>query len=260
MSDTSQGEGWWQASDGKWYPPDAVPGPDPNQTVAWKREGPAASPFEPPSPSPFEPAPSYGTPPGYGTPPAGPPPGYGPPPGSGPPPAGAPPGYGTPVPPGYGGIGPPPKKSSRTVWIVLAVVVGGLAMVCVGCVALIGIGASQSDDLDVFEVINEATLDFSDGVPPAGPTSCEVTGIQTDGTNDYAVDAIVTNADGVTSHYEVSYELLGPSGDFIGSDFGIISDVEPGETVRDFTLGIVDGPYEWTDVSCEVTLALRIDA
>ncbi len=25
MSDTSQGPGWWQASDGKWYPPDQVP-------------------------------------------------------------------------------------------------------------------------------------------------------------------------------------------------------------------------------------------
>ena len=27
MSDTSQGEGWWLASDGKWYPPTASPGP-----------------------------------------------------------------------------------------------------------------------------------------------------------------------------------------------------------------------------------------
>jgi hypothetical protein len=26
MSDTSQGEGWWQASDGKWYPPEQSPG------------------------------------------------------------------------------------------------------------------------------------------------------------------------------------------------------------------------------------------
>jgi uncharacterized membrane protein len=26
MSDTSQGPGWWQASDGKWYPPDSAPG------------------------------------------------------------------------------------------------------------------------------------------------------------------------------------------------------------------------------------------
>jgi hypothetical protein len=26
MSDTSQGPGWWQASDGKWYPPETAPG------------------------------------------------------------------------------------------------------------------------------------------------------------------------------------------------------------------------------------------
>jgi len=26
MSDASQGPGWWQASDGKWYPPDQAPG------------------------------------------------------------------------------------------------------------------------------------------------------------------------------------------------------------------------------------------
>ena len=25
MSDTSQGPGWWQASDGKWYPPETHP-------------------------------------------------------------------------------------------------------------------------------------------------------------------------------------------------------------------------------------------
>ena len=27
MSDTSQGEGWWLASDGKWYPPSSAPTP-----------------------------------------------------------------------------------------------------------------------------------------------------------------------------------------------------------------------------------------
>lgn len=27
MSDTSQGEGWWLASDGKWYPPTSSPAP-----------------------------------------------------------------------------------------------------------------------------------------------------------------------------------------------------------------------------------------
>ena len=29
MSDTSQGPGWWQASDGKWYPPEQAPGVSP---------------------------------------------------------------------------------------------------------------------------------------------------------------------------------------------------------------------------------------
>lgn len=30
MTDVSQGPGWWQASDGKWYPPEAVPGATPS--------------------------------------------------------------------------------------------------------------------------------------------------------------------------------------------------------------------------------------
>lgn len=29
MSDSSQGPGWWQASDGKWYPPESAPAPAP---------------------------------------------------------------------------------------------------------------------------------------------------------------------------------------------------------------------------------------
>jgi hypothetical protein len=29
MSDTSQGPGWWQASDGKWYPPESASTPAP---------------------------------------------------------------------------------------------------------------------------------------------------------------------------------------------------------------------------------------
>lgn len=51
--------GWWLASDGNWYPPEATPGAPP---------------------------PPYGVPPAYGPPPSfGPPTGYGPPPGQGPP-------------------------------------------------------------------------------------------------------------------------------------------------------------------------------
>jgi hypothetical protein len=53
MSDTSQGPGWWQASDGKWYPPEQAPG---------------AAPTGPP---PGGPPPGYGTPPAYGQPAGG---------------------------------------------------------------------------------------------------------------------------------------------------------------------------------------------
>ncbi|WP_421119959.1 hypothetical protein ACE2AJ_00945 [Aquihabitans daechungensis] len=59
MSDTSQGPGWWQASDGKWYPPEQAPG-----------AGPAG-------PPPGGPPPGYGTPPAYGAPAGGPPTGVG---------------------------------------------------------------------------------------------------------------------------------------------------------------------------------------
>jgi hypothetical protein len=53
VSDTSQGEGWWMASDGKWYPPSAAPG-------ASYDPAPAAAPTSPPP---------YGTPPSpYGAP------------------------------------------------------------------------------------------------------------------------------------------------------------------------------------------------
>lgn len=33
MSDVSQGPGWWQASDGKWYPPEQAPGAQPQAPV-----------------------------------------------------------------------------------------------------------------------------------------------------------------------------------------------------------------------------------
>ena len=38
MSDAPQGPGWWQASDGKWYPPDdSAATPAPVQQPLWKR-------------------------------------------------------------------------------------------------------------------------------------------------------------------------------------------------------------------------------
>lgn len=53
MSEQSQGPGWWQASDGRWYPPESAPGPSSpvEATGVWGS--------------------SAGAPPSWGTPPAG---------------------------------------------------------------------------------------------------------------------------------------------------------------------------------------------
>jgi hypothetical protein len=43
VSDTSQGPGWWQASDGKWYPPEQAPGYEPAAAAAAPGATPASS-------------------------------------------------------------------------------------------------------------------------------------------------------------------------------------------------------------------------
>lgn len=141
MSQVSQGPGWWLASDGRWYPPEQVPGyPAPGPTAESASStgdqipspvggaDPAPTPASDPGVPAFPPEPdwsgqaispatgygseAYGS--GYGPPPG---PGYGPTVGPGyPPPAGsghgpppAPPGYLPPVDPlyGYPPAGPP---------------------------------------------------------------------------------------------------------------------------------------------------------
>ena len=105
MSDVAQGPGWWQASDGKWYSPEQVPGdatpspPTPTPAIP-DGTGPLSVPL--PGPDAGGVSPGYGSQPapGYGSQPA---PGYGPPPGGGafgPPPDG--PGYPPMVDAGYG--------------------------------------------------------------------------------------------------------------------------------------------------------------
>jgi len=66
VSDVSQGPGWWQAADGKWYSPEQVPGTAAPTAAAPTAAAPTAAPF-----------PGAGAPAPYGTPPAGAPGGYG---------------------------------------------------------------------------------------------------------------------------------------------------------------------------------------
>jgi Domain of unknown function (DUF4190) len=120
VSDTSQGPGWWLASDGRWYPPEQAPGPLPatpeaQTPIAPGRSVPASIPASGPSVPPAVPGDGFLAEPHPGAPPsdasgagaAWSPPtsdGYGSPPvgnGLGPPPAA--PGYGPPpAPPAYG--------------------------------------------------------------------------------------------------------------------------------------------------------------
>jgi hypothetical protein len=89
MSDQSQGEDWWQAADGKWYPPEQHPNFDPGATQAMQQQ------------------------------PAGPPPTQAMPPAAPMPPPGGPVG-----PPPGGPIGPPPgaRPNNNAKWIALGVV------------------------------------------------------------------------------------------------------------------------------------------
>jgi Domain of unknown function (DUF4190) len=73
MSDTQQGAGWWQASDGKWYPPEQHP--DYVAEGAPSEAPPSAIPAAAPPPAYAAPATGYGAP-GYAAPPpVAPPPG-----------------------------------------------------------------------------------------------------------------------------------------------------------------------------------------
>ncbi|HWD51300.1 MAG TPA: DUF4190 domain-containing protein [Acidimicrobiales bacterium] len=136
MSDVSQGPGWWQASDGKWYSPEQVPGTGPAQSASEPTgfvpgaTEPAAQPPYPESgipsyPGTTGPAPAPGEP-NYSA-PGAPPSGPGPAPSYGAPPAG---GYAYPAGQGYGYTGVPKNNG-------LAIA----AMVCSFFFWIYGLGA-----------------------------------------------------------------------------------------------------------------------
>ena len=66
MSDYSNGPGWWQASDAKWYPPESAPAASP--PTAYPQPDPHAQPgYQPPTnPYPQQPPGAYPQPGGYG--------------------------------------------------------------------------------------------------------------------------------------------------------------------------------------------------
>lgn len=112
-----------------------------------------------------------------------------------------------------------------------------------------------SEQLD--EAMGELMIDFTDAPVSSAPATCQVFGIQPH-TDQYAVAATITNTDGVVSTYRLAYELFGPDGASLGTDFSVVAGVAPGTTVRDDTLGYLSDPVPWDRVSCTVIQVLRL--
>ncbi len=111
MSNMPNGPGWWQASDGQWYPPQSHPANSPQAQ---------GQPGATPSSSPIS---------GATYPPAAPPPqaGY------------TPAGHGGQMAPGGPYGGPPPKKSGMPGWLKAILIIGGVLIVGVGgCTVVVG--------------------------------------------------------------------------------------------------------------------------
>lgn len=106
-----------------------------------------------------------------------------------------------------------------------------------------------SEQLD--EAMGELMIDFTDAPASSAPATCQVFGIQPH-TDQYAVAATITNTDGVLSTYRLDYELFGPDGASLGTDFSVVAGVAPGTTVRDDTLGYLSDPVPWDQVTCRV--------
>lgn len=164
------------------------------------------------------------------------------------------------TPPTYSPYGPPPEapKSRRTLWIVLAIVLGVIVLGCGGCVGLAVYGANQAGT-SLSEIVTEAALDFSDAPEVDDPSSCSITGPSDIGPG-YDVEIEVTNTSGVTSHYRLDFTVLDLDGEVEARGSGIISDVGPGSTVGDQPFEPVEGDAPWTEVTCLVTATYRLDA
>ena len=177
-------QGYWQASDGRWYPPDTAsaetqvvnPQPQPQQ-------------FTPPTPGPDPNAP--GGYPAPGAPQPG-PAGYAPPsapgyeyPGAAPGPYGGPP----------AGFAPPAPTKNRTgLWVV----VGLVALAVAGCTGLGVIALAASDEGEVATTDDAATT-TADGADDADPDDGDGTATTAAGDNTGETTATTANLSGVTT-------------------------------------------------------------
>ena len=220
MSDVPQGPGWWQASDGKYYPPEQFPSSEPP---------PEAPPVAPPSTPPTQP-------------PGGPPP-----PGAV---AGAPPAPGAmaggPPPPGAAPA-PPPSSSSSSGCLKALLIVGGILVVLgLGAVALLVFAIDRGVDyaeewVEDFEKVQEVTEETGIGTSSSNATNppqydidmdgCEV--VDSDSFEDQVrlvATGTIENHSSKASDYWVLIHFLS-DGFEVSTDFVAFDEVEPDQVV-----------------------------
>jgi hypothetical protein len=287
--------GYWQASDGRWYPPESRPAEPFAQA-----EPQSPHPFDPPEAltvavappqiSPLGPQPGFG-PPGFAIPPGQPgfsvppgQPGFGAPPGapgpygsggpyggpaSAPSPYGVPSPYGGPTPLGqpFGGFPPAKSPSSRTgLWIVLGVV--GLLFVSCGAALVASLGNTEDPVVPANSTtvatrttglpVTTTAVNTSDSVGSGGLFGYE-NGLADVASctrlDDYRVAIDITNGSKSIANYYLTVVLQDTPGQRLADTSAYINDLAPGEHAVE-----VADIFEAQGKQCEVIQADRLSA
>jgi len=250
MSDTSQGPGWWLASDGKWYPPEQVPGP--TEPVAPVVPPPAA--VEPPPVAPVAPAPVApvaATPPPV-TPPVVPPPG----------------GYVPPPQQGY--VAPPPapaKKGGNGCLKAFLIVFAILVVLGIGVFVLLGFVVkkgvdSVNDDIKAEQKVEARTgiksnsFGFNANHPPQDDVFPDAMKCTTDSDGNMQATGTLTNHSSETSFYIITV-VFKQNGAQVSDGVDTVSNVDAG---GDATWTVNTATPAGTSFSCRISEVERSSA
>ena len=257
MSDTSQGPGWWIASDGKWYAPELAadyvpPAPEPPAPEPPAPEPPAPA-AEPPAPAAadLQSEPTTEETPAVVVPPDGPPPMGGPPlaPPPGPPlaappgpPLAAPPGPPLAPPPGaYGAPAAPPPAPAKSgngclkAFLIVSAIVAVLAIAVFVLVAFVfkkGVD-TLNDKVAAQDKIEQQTgiksSSFNTEHPPQRDISVDDMDCTVDSSGDMMASGTVKNHSSKTSVYTVTISFR-RNGVEVASASDVLPTVDAGQT------------------------------
>ena len=240
MSDTSQGPGWWIASDGKWYAPEQ------------------AADYVPPAPPPAPPEPAMPPPPTAEIPIVPPPV---------PPPVAPPVGPPPPIPPVPGAAAPAPAKKGGNgclkAFIIVAIV---FVLLGAGTVAVFAFFVDKavntvSDDIAHQEKVEKQTgirsnpLGFNEKNPPQKDISADDMTCTTDSSGNMKASGTVTNHSSKTSLYSITISFR-QNGNEIGTGADFLPSVDAGQTA-DWAANsgvVADGTF-----TCKIVEIDRLD-